>query len=370
MLVVDGNEVYELDADCMRQSRWAMPKPSEKKQITGLEPETGVRPPNQLTGEGICVALLDSGVYPHPDFKDRIAVFVDMTSKRQTPYDPNGHGTHVAGILAGNGAMSRGQIRGIAPGVTLAVIKVLDEKGHGKLSHMLRGIQWILDHRRQYGIRIVNISAGASVKKKKFSPRLETDRRETWRAATLNFPRGKSAQEIREEGLLMEGVNRLWDAGLVVCIAAGNEGGDVSTVTTPGINRRAITVGSYDDEHMWDGQGRHFRNYSGRGPTESCICKPEIVAPGTNIIAANAMRSTLDKPYAIKSGTSMSTPIVSGAIALLLEAHPDMANWEVKLRLRQRAQDLGMEANHQGWGALNVEALLAEQWNDSTALRK
>ncbi len=357
MLVVDGNEVYELDLDCMRRSKWEMPKLPETTQYrtkNGQKSGARSRPPRHLTGKGIGVALLDSGIYPHPDLREQIAVFVDLTSPRRSAYDPNGHGTHVAGILAGNGAMSGGQIRGIAPGVSLAVIKVLDENGNGKLSHMLQGIQWILKHQTQYGIRIVNISAGAKIRAGR-----RTDGKKGARRAVLREGFRKGEEDIREEKLLMDAVDRLWDAGLVVCIAAGNEGGDVSTITTPGINRRAITVGSCDGEAMRDVRGSVLPQYSGRGPTETCICKPEIVAPGTNIIAANAMRSANDKPYTVKSGTSMSTPIVSGAIALLLEAHPELENWEVKLRLRQTARDLGMETNHQGWGALCIEALLA-----------
>lgn len=229
--------------------------------------------------------------------------------------------------------MSGGQIRGVAPEANLVVLKVLDDAGNGKLNHMLSGIAWLEQNWKKYGIRVVNISVGAV-----------------------------SRQMDNEGSKLVKAVDRLWDLGMVVCVAAGNEGGKgrKSTVTTPGICRKAITVGSSDDAAMTDSYGKNYYHYSGKGPTKSCICKPEIVAPGTNMLAANAMNEKNSKPYAIKSGTSMSTPIVSGAVALLLEKYPNMENREVKLRLRRTAKDLGLPSNHQGWGMINISGLIHE----------
>ncbi len=222
---------------------------------------------------------------------------------------------------------------GVAPECNLLSIKILDNKGNGKLKHLLEGVTWLLDHHKEYGIRIVNISIGSIAKK-----------------------------GMAEESELVMAINSLWDAGLVVCIAAGNEGssGKHATVTTPGISRKVITVGSSDDDVMIDDVGRQYLHYSGKGPTKECICKPEIVAPGTNIISANAGYYHKKKPYIMKSGTSMSTPIVSGAVALLLEKYPLMKNTEVKICLRQTAKDLRLPRSHQGWGLLNIEELLKE----------
>ncbi len=217
----------------------------------------------------------------------------------------------------------------MAPKASLVALKVLDDKGNGKLSHMLAGISWLEKKWDQYNIRIVNISIGAVC-----------------------------TQMTGEESQLVKAVNRLWDLGIVVCVAAGNEG---NKVTTPGICRKTITVGSSDDDIMVDQYGTIYKNYSGKGPTSSCVCKPEIVAPGTNIIAANAMNSRLSKPYTMKSGTSMSTPIVSGAIALLLEKYPIMSNKEVKLRLKNTAKNLFLPQNHQGWGQLSIVNLLKDE---------
>ena len=145
-----------------------------------------------------------------------------------------------------------------------------------------------------------------------------------------------------------------WDAGLVVVVAAGNNGPGQRTITTPGISRKVITVGCSDDYKEVDVAGNRMIDYSGRGPTNACILKPDIVAPGSNIVScANQSGS-----YTRKSGTSMSTPLVSGAVALLLEKYPEMTNLDVKLRLRERAVDLGLPRNQQGWGLLDVERLV------------
>ncbi len=337
MLVVDGNLVYELDIECARKKcidlsgipayevRDAIKAEEAEKEI----PEASVQgggATERYTGKGVCTAVLDTGVYPHKDFGSRILAFADVVRGRNTPYDDNGHGTHVAGILAGDGSLSNGRLKGIAPDVQLVCIKVLDEKGRGRLSYMLKGIQMVLQNRKRFGIRIVNISVGAL------------------------------AKDEKENRQLMNAVLQMWDAGLIVCIAAGNEGS--LAITTPGISTAAITVGAMDDNEMWDASGKRYENYSGRGPTGDCVCKPEIVAPGTGIISTNCMMRQGSKPYSVKSGTSMAVPFVSGAIACLLEKYPAMTNTEVKLRLRERAQDLGLPKNHQGWGGLDIEALL------------
>lgn len=223
--------------------------------------------------------------------------------------------------------MSNGKILGIAPQSKLVAVRVLDSQGKGRLSAMMDGIKWIERNHERFGIRIVNISVG-------------------------------SVKRQRENSQLVQAVEKLWDCGLVVCSAAGNEGMYQNNITSPGIGRKIITIGSYDDSEMMDEQGNMHRNYSGRGPTGECICKPEIVAPGTNIVSTNAMKETSDHPYTIKSGTSMSTPMVSGAAALLLERYPKMTNKNVKLKLWRSAKAAGLERSHQGWGMLDIGQLL------------
>ena len=283
-----------------------------------------------LTGKGVGVAVLDTGIYPQEDFKDRILAFHDVVNRRRAPYDDNGHGTHIAAIIGGDGSLSQGVYRGVAPGCAIIAVKVLDHRGNGFASDVLAGLKWIRENRERYGIRIVNISVGSL-----------------------------SRRNMTENSILVRGVNGAWDDGLVVVVAAGNHGPGPMTVTTPGISRKVITVGCSDNHKEVDVMGNRMVDYSGRGPTMACVCKPDIVAPGSGIVSC----SNEPGKYFPKSGTSMSTPLVSGAIALLLEKYPFMTNRDVKLRLRERAVDMGLPKNHQGWGRLDVERLVEDPEN-------
>lgn len=304
-----------------------------------------------LTGRGIGIAILDTGIGYHPDLFDpsgnsRLSGFLDLVENRSKYYDDNGHGTHIAGILAGNGNGSNGLYRGIAPGSHLFMLKVLNKNGEGNIEHVLAAIQWLLLHHTEYNIRIVNISIGST--------------------------RGKY---FGESSPLVRGVDKLWSAGMVVLTAAGNHGPSPSSIGAPGNSRKIITVGSSDPI-----QYRTSTDYSSRGPTENCIKKPDIVAPGSHIISCYPMQSpsrniptynipiasSRERPisgynasYLARSGTSMSTPIVSGCIALLLEKYPQMTNKEVKLHLRNTALDLGYSHTRQGWGLIQCNRLLA-----------
>lgn len=278
---------------------------------------------NGFSGRGVTVAVLDTGACRHPDFADRIVAFRDFEKGRRGIYDDNSHGTHVCGIIGGDGCMSGGRYCGVAPGCSLLPVKVLDEKGLGNVKSMLKGIEYLKEVRRMYNLRIVNISVG------------------TLGAGNA----GKFAE-------LMEMVESLWDMGLIVVAAAGNEGPAERSITIPGTSKKIITVGAYDDENYNSGRTKAY--FSGRGPTDCCVVKPEIVEPGNGIISCSTNRSG----YSMKSGTSMATPILSGILALLLEKYPDMTNKDVKLRLYRRAVDLGLPKNRQGWGMIDIRGLL------------
>ena len=295
-----------------------------------------------IYGEGVGVAILDTGIYPHPDFitgKNRIVAFYDVINGRKTPYDDNGHGTHVAGIIAGNGSESRGEYIGIAPKCNIIGVKVLNHKGNGNVSDVLEGLQWVVDNKERYNIRVVNISVGTS-----------------------------STDSMDEDSALVRGVNAVWDTGIVVVVAAGNNGPKPKSISTPGISRKVITVGASDDDIPVELAGTRAKDYSGRGPTSACIKKPDVVAPGSNIVSCNATRGkntfTLFgtrrdySMYTIKSGTSMATPLVSGSIALLLSVYPEMTTQEVKMRIKNSSVDIGQPWSKQGWGLLNIKELL------------
>ena len=182
------------------------------------------------TGKHVGVCVLDTGIFPHIDFTGRILAFQDFIGHRIRPYDDNSHGTHVCGIIGGDGRASEGRIRGIAPGCSLIVLKVLDRTGNGRKEDVLQAFRWILENKRYYGLRVVNISVGTTCRR---------------------------AEDHR---VLIAGVEQLWDAGLVVVAAAGNQGPKAGSVTAPGSSRKIITVGSSD---LLTGRTA----ISGRGPT-------------------------------------------------------------------------------------------------------
>ena len=283
---------------------------------------------SRYLGTGICAAILDTGIALHPDLKDRVAGFRDFTGSSIKCRDDSGHGTHVAGILAGNGISSGGSYAGMAPRTDLLIGKVLDREGNGNVDNVISGIQWVMESAVSCGIRIVNISVGTQ-------------------------PDLAQSQKDR----LQKAVEELWDMGLIVVVSAGNYGPRSGTVVVPGNSRKVITVGVPDSPSSFSRSRRKRINYSGRGPTNECVIKPDIFAPGTGILSCNSRFSFPgEPPYIMKSGTSMATPVVSGALACLLSKYPDMTNVEVKLKLRESCMKIpGTES---GWGLLNVEQLM------------
>ena len=236
-------------------------------------------------GEGIGIAYLDTGLFPHKDFSPhstRIAKFVDFVHSKSFSYDDNGHGTHITGIAASSATFGSDYL-GIAPKSHIVSLKVLDASGNGVQSAFLQGLDWIHEYHRSYQIRIVNISIGS--------------------------PGSEDSSASKE---LLKHVNALWDDGLVVCIAGGNHGPKPYSISVPGNSPKIITVGSSDDNFQMIGRKHFSSGYSGRGPTTSCVMKPDVVAPGTNIFSCS-----LNNRYAIKSGTSMATPVVSGSFCSL-----------------------------------------------------
>lgn len=276
-------------------------------------------------GNGVGVAIMDTGITKHPDFDHRILAFRDFYNQKKYPYDDNGHGTHISGIIGGNGALSHGRYMGMAPGCNLIVLKALDRNGNGNTKEVLEATEWMVKNKERYHIRILNISVGM-------------------------LPEAKKEEQKR----LLEAMEWAWENGIVVVAAAGNNGPDANSVTIPGICKTIITVGSSDDDGLLLKQNGLLPGYSGRGPTKQCIVKPEILAPGTNIISC----SSKNKPYEAKSGTSMATPVVSGAIAILLGAYPWLTPAEVKLILHDSAVPFERKNEKQGWGKIDVKRML------------
>ena len=276
----------------------------------------------------ITVAVLDSGICRHPDLESKCMIFKDFVRDQNKIYDDNGHGTHVCGILCGSGEASKGKYRGILPNCRLVVGKVLNAKGEGQADIMMRGLEWILENRKRYDIRLLNISVGIGGLKDK-----------------------------QKNARLRELVERIWDDGVLVVCAAGNKGPAEGSISAIGGSDKVITVGCYDDL-----PGEGCERYSGRGMINSSVRKPDLVAPGTNIISCchefQWSGTGYQNLYIPKSGTSMATPIVTGCAALLLQSEPYLKNEQVKERLHYTAEDLGKPWNMQGWGMIHAKRLL------------
>jgi len=264
------------------------------------------------TGKGGRIALLDTGVFPHRDIAKNIYFFKDYVNQKGSAYDDNGHGTHIAGIICA-----------MAPRVELFVFKILDKRGNGSTENALRALDWILLYHKKYQIKLLNFSMG-------YLP---------------------NANPVLQQQL-MEKLERLWEEGVVIVTAAGNNGPKENSITVPGISRKVITVGSSDDfieSNVFDTKTA----YGGRGPTACCIVKPEILAPGTDILSL----SNKEGRYERKSGTSMSVPIVCGALALALEKNPNIRPVELKLMLYDTVDRINVEGARV-WGILNVDNLI------------
>lgn len=278
-----------------------------------------------ITGNGITVAVLDTGIYPHMDFGTRITCFYDCIKNRIQMYDDNSHGTHVCGIIGGSGRISRGLYKGIAPECNIIPIKVLDKNGIGSSDAMILGIEWILKNHKKYQIKIVNISVGT-----------------------------KSSSCADEHSELIYAVEEMWQQGITVIASAGNNGPDYHTITIPGISSKIITVGASQIMKSLDAHGNMNYSYSGKGPTHCNNPKPDITAPGSNIISCHFYGNS----YTAKSGTSMSTPIVSGAAALAFSYNPELTNEIFKEKLCISAKDMGFDRYTQGCGEMDINKLL------------
>ncbi|MGH9798091.1 MAG: S8 family peptidase, partial [Candidatus Polarisedimenticolia bacterium] len=322
-------------------------------------------------GSGIGVAVVDSGVDPeHFDLRDggRRRVVHSADFVRSGPSDdPYGHGTHVAGTIAGSGSSSlqSGQdYTGIAPGAHLVSLRVLDQYGRGTISGVIAAIDYAIANQTRWNVRVLNLSLAA--------PPVDSH---------LDDP-------------LCHAVERAAQAGLVVVTAAGNFGTDVygstlyGTITSPGISPAAITVGSVDTRGTDSRSDDRVAVFSSRGPTRSHrtdettgealyddLAKPDLVAPGMKIVSLERADNVIieyfpflhvslgaDNPksrYMFLSGTSMSSGVVSGAAALILQANPSLTPNMVKAILMYSAEVMeGADLFEQGAGSLNVEGAM------------
>jgi serine protease AprX len=288
--------------------------------LDGSVPLIGVPQVWQLgaTGKGIKVAIVDTGIdSTHPDFAGRIVAKIDYSGEGGE--DNNGHGTHVASTIGGSGAASNGKYKGVAPECLLYAAKVLGGDGSGSFSAVMGGIEWAV----QQGAQVINLSLGTS-----------------------SNCDGTDALAMMCDAAVQ--------AGVCVCVAAGNAGPGPGTIGSPACARLVLTVGATDkfDE---------IASFSSRGPSVDGRIKPDICFPGVHITAARAREARIGTPapeqgYSILSGTSMATPHAAGACALLLEANPGYTPQQVKDTLMNSAKNLGLDWNTQGRGRADVLA--------------
>lgn len=254
------------------------------------------------------VAILDSGVFPHQDLigtTNRIVAFKDLVNQIENPYDDNGHGTAVAGIIAGDGYQSGGVDAGLAPFVNLVCVKTLDYACRGYAQTLIDGIYWVIEHKEQYNIKILNISIGVPTESSLY--------RDVAQAAKQAF-----------------------EAGILVVAAVGNNGTAKSIVQAPANSANVIAVGTVE-KNAYSGQ-YEIPSFSSVGITASGIKKPDIYAPGSDVISLKSDIYYKGKgeinqkiSYGIPlSGTSISCAVISGAAAVMIQQYPSMDLNQIK----------------------------------------
>jgi serine protease AprX len=262
--------------------------------------------PVGIDGTGVTVAMIDTGVAQVQDLGERVIARVDFTPGGAGD-DAYGHGTHLAGVIAGNGAASGGKWRGVAPGAQLVSVKVAGPDGSTDVSVVIAALQWVVTHRAQYEIKVLNLSFG-------------TDSVQPYAVDPLNAA-----------------VERAWAAGITVVVSAGNRG--PGTINKPGDDPYAISVGAADLKQTADRRDDEVAPFSSSGVTQDGFAKPDLVAPGTTIVATRDAGSTidglhpeavLDGDYFKGTGTSQAGAIVSGVAALLYQANPSLRPNTVK----------------------------------------
>ena len=311
-----------------------------------------------LTGAGVGVAVIDSGIatwhddlttsgsgsYPFGD--QRVAAFMDFVNGQLLPYDDNGHGSHVAGIIAGNGTDSDGKRSGAAPDASLISLKVLDANGAGTISQVIQALDWVLANHTQYNIRVVNMSVSTPITESYWTDPL-----------TL-------------------AAKRVVDAGVLVVVAAGNHGTDgngnlqFGGIGSPGNAPWVLTVGASSTMGTPTRGDDTVATFSSRGPTYiDWAAKPDVIAPGVGTVSLAAPGSTFfnTRPTALiagangtlqylsLSGTSMAAPHVAGVAALMLQANPSLTPNAIKAILQYTAQTYpGYRPLEQGAGFVNA----------------
>lgn len=288
--------------------------------------------PPRYDGRGVTVALIDTGVTPGPDLGGRLLLRVDFTPERDG-LDRFGHGTHMAGLIAGDGTASGGVWAGAAPGANLISLKVASWNGVTDVTQVIAALHWVVVNADKYNIRIVNLSYG-------------TDAVQPYLVDPLN-----------------RAVERAIEAGILVVASSGNSGPAPGTITKPADDPRVLTVGAFDDANTVISTSHSIPSFTSRGPTRDGLAKPDLVAPGVSIVSLRAPGSVADEfrplarvgtEYFKGSGTSQAAAIVSGIAARVIQASPRLSPDRVKALLVDTANDNLRPLPGAGAGAVNA----------------
>jgi serine protease AprX len=292
-------------------------------------------------GQGIGIAVIDTGIAALPDFTNRLSVGIDLSGENNANKDSYGHGTFVAGLIAGNGSSSGGAYVGEAPGAYLVPVKVAGRSGSATVSRIIQGLQWVKDH--PGNVRIINLSLGA-------------------------VPQGPSSLNPLDQA-----VETMWRSGFVVVTSAGNSGPARGTITSPGDDPLVITAGALDDKDTLATTDDTVAGFSASGPTSwDGWWKPDLLAPGASVVSLMPSTSAIWSAYPagrvgtknfVGSGTSFSAAITSGAAALLLRENPAAKPDNVKAALlttTNAGPSPPQDPFRQGHGVLNVAKAVAE----------
>ena len=273
-----------------------------------------------IYGKNVTIAVIDTGINSMLDFcipQKRIVKFVDFINNQEQAYDDNGHGTFVSSVILGNGLVSNGKFCGVAPKANIISLKALDKNGESSAIQILKAMQWIYDNCDSYKIKVVCMSFGS--------------------------------EPLEKNDPLVLGVEQLWKKGITVVAAAGNSGPESSTIKSPAISSKVITVGGLNDGRNGYVEPAQF---SSRGPVGN-IFKPDILAPAVDIVACN--NSIIGgKGYTVMSGTSVAAPMIAGVCALLYECYPKISPDEVKKFICRNAVELCGRKNIEGYGMFKI----------------
>ena len=295
-----------------------------------------------VTGKGITVAVIDTGVDIRNDLSHRVIGAADFSGENQPFLDSYGHGTFVAGLIAGSGAGSSGMVKGVAPDSYIFSVKIAGRDGSTDIFRLLAALEFVALHKDAFGIRVLNLSLGS-------------DSTQSYRVDPLNFA-----------------VQRVWNSGIVVVAAAGNSG----KIVKPADDPLVITVGAADDKTTLGRTDDAVASFSGVGPTLSDgLAKPDVVASGKSVVSSRSIGSTIEASfpnahigdrYFKGSGTSFSAAVVSGAAALVIQKSWSLNPNQVKHRLMSTAKPLALATTMQQ-GTGSIDAFNAVNSTDTTA---